>query len=115
MEIMGIKIPTVLKENSAAVCAGCAREIDGTPFRMSILDTIAIEAAPSFGLASPINPGPFQFCSDPACPPTWAAARDWPVCQQSSVREIMRPIALGDSRHGLCDGIHRDAYEFLPA
>jgi len=82
---------------------------------MSILDTIAIEAAPSFGLASPINPGPFQFCSDPACPPTWAAARGWPVCQQSSVREIMRPIALGDSRHGLCDGIHRDAHEFLPA
>ena len=33
------------------------------------------------------------------------------------VREIMRPIAIpGEpARIGLCDGIHRDAHEFVPS
>jgi hypothetical protein len=35
------------------------------------------------------------------------------------VREIMRPVPLpgdgGPPRFGLCDGIHRDDHEFVPA
>lgn len=116
MEIMGIRIPTVIREQSAARCAACNRAIDGTPFRVSVLDVVAIEAVPSFGEASPINPGPFQFCADPACPPAWAARRGWPICRRSAVREIMRPIALdGAGALGLCDGIHRDDHEFPAA
>ena len=31
------------------------------------------------------------------------------------VREIMRPVPLPGERWGLCDGIHRDQHEFVPA
>jgi hypothetical protein len=120
MEILGIRIPTVIHENSAVRCDGCARRIDGTPFRVSVLDIVATEVAPSFGEASPINPGPYQFCADATCPARWAAARGWQLCRKGIVREIMRPVPLPSSsadhlRLGLCDGIHRDAHEFAPA
>jgi hypothetical protein len=42
-------------------------------------------------------------------------------CRRGTVREIMRPIPLpasGDDdapRLGLCDGVHRDDHEFVPA
>jgi len=68
MEIMGIKIPTIITENSGIRCEGCREQIAGTPFRVSVLDIIATEVAPSFEQASPINPGPFQFCKKPECP-----------------------------------------------
>jgi hypothetical protein len=49
------------------------------------------------------------------------AARDFLFCRKGEVREIMRPVAIpgddpaGDGRWGLCDGIHRDDHEFIPA
>ena len=38
-------------------------------------------------------------------------------CRRGQVREIMRPVGLpGEApRWGLCDGLHRDAHEFVPA
>ena len=37
----------------------------------------------------------------------------------AEVREIMRPIPVplpsGEGRWGLCDGLHRDDHEFVPA
>ena len=118
MEIMGVRIPTIATENSAARCEGCREPISGTPFRVSILDIIATEIAPSFGERSPINPGPFQFCADHSCPERWIAARGWLRCAKSDVREIMRPVSLqvsGVATIGLCDGIHRDDHEFVSA
>ena len=118
MEIMGIRIPTVISENSAARCEACGDPIVGTPFRVSVLDIIATEIAPSFGERSPINPGPFQFCTDRTCPDRWIASRGWLRCSRSEVREIMRPIPLqatGVATIGLCDGIHRDDHEFVSA
>ena len=116
MEIMGIRIPTLISENSAARCDACRKNIDGVPFRVSILDIIATEIAPSFGEPSPINPGPFQFCTDRSCPDRWIAARGWLRCTKSSVREVMRPVHLQVGERatiGLCDGIHRDDHEFV--
>jgi hypothetical protein len=43
-EIYGIPIPTVFDENNAIRCAGCGEPIDGTPFRITILDIVAPEA-----------------------------------------------------------------------
>ena len=48
------------------------------------------------------------------------AGRDFLFCRKGRVREIMRPIPVpgGDgqaTRWGLCDGIHRDDHELVPA
>jgi hypothetical protein len=97
MEVNGIRIPTIIAENSAARCDGCSAQIEGTPFRISVLDTTATEVA---------------------CPSRWMAARGWLRCSRSGVREIMRPIRLpqgAGAELGLCDGLHHDAHEFLPA
>jgi hypothetical protein len=38
-------------------------------------------------------------------------------CRRGQVREIMRPVPLPTEPPslGLCDGIHKDAHEFVPA
>jgi hypothetical protein len=43
--------------------------------------------------------------------------RGYLFCRRGEVREIMRPVAIpGEpARWGLCDGIHRDDHEFIPA
>jgi hypothetical protein len=45
------------------------------------------------------------------------AGRDLLFCRRGEVREIMRPIPIPTDppRWGLCDGIHRDDHEFVPA
>lgn len=117
MDIMGIRIPTIVKDNDARRCAGCRELIDGTPWRINILDTVATEVPASWAAAPAINPGPFQFHGDPAHVRRWMAERGYLFCRRGTVREIMRPVPLpGDPpRWGLCDGIHRDDHELIPA
>ena len=51
------------------------------------------------------------------------AAKGYLFCRRGEVREIMRPVLLPAGpddapdavRWGLCDGIHRDDHEFVPA
>jgi hypothetical protein len=47
------------------------------------------------------------------------ARNSWYTCQQSEVREIMRPVPIqlpgGANGLGLCDGLHQSAHEFIPA
>ena len=48
------------------------------------------------------------------------AAKGYLFCRRGEVREIMRPVPIpgatdGATRWGLCDGIHRDDHEFVPA
>ena len=69
-----------------------------------------------------INPGPFQFHGDPSHVRRWMAARGFYLCRKSEIREIMRPVMLPAPedapdavRYGLCDGIHHDDHEFVPA
>lgn len=114
---MGIRIPTLQKDNVAIRCRGCGAVIEGTPFRMNVMDIVATEVAPSWAAATPINPGPFQLHSDPACARAWMRQRGYLFCRRSAVRELMRPIVVpGDPpRLGLCDGFHRDAHELVPA
>jgi hypothetical protein len=116
-QIMGIRIPTVFSETDATVCAGCGRPIEITPFRVSILDAIAVEAPPSWATGATINPGPHQFHADPACFWAWARERGYLECRRSVVRELMRPVVVpGEpTRWGLCDAEHREAHAFVLA
>jgi hypothetical protein len=45
------------------------------------------------------------------------SSRDFLFCRRGEVREIMRPIPIPTDPPcwGLCDGIHRDDHEFIPA
>ena len=122
MEIMGIEIRTILNDNVATRCDGCNEIIEGTPWRVNVLDIVATESPVDWTETPLVNPGPFQFHSDSAHVRTWMAARGFYLCRKSEIREIMRPVMLPAPedapdavRYGLCDGIHRDDHEFVPA
>ena len=124
MEIMGVRIRTIVTDNVARRCAGCQGVIEGTPWRVNLLDIVAAETPVDWTSRSVINPGPFQFHGDPVCVRAWMADRDYLFCRKSEVREIMRPVPIpaqdpadapDAGRWGLCDGVHRDDHEFVPA
>ena len=120
MEIVNVRITTIAPDNVARRCDGCLDVIDGTPWRLNVLDIVAPERAADWTDAPAINPGPFQFHSDPGHVRTWMAAKGYLFCRKGEVREIMRPIpVLGPDgepgRWGLCDGLHRDDHELIPA
>ena len=114
---MGIRIPTVFAENDAKRCAGCGEPISGTPFRVSIMDIVSREVPPTWAERATVNPGPFQFHSDPSHFRTWARARGYYLCRLSDVRELMRPVPLPTEppAWGVCDARHLEDHEFLPA
>lgn len=117
MRLMGININTIVKDNIAIRCDGCLEVIDGTPWRVNILDIVSTEIAMSSAERGAINPGPFQFHSDPGHVKHWMADNGYWFCQKSEVREIMRPIPLPGPNDsvlwGLCDGFHRDDHELV--
>lgn len=117
MEIMGIRIPTVVMDNVALRCDDCLEVIDGTPWRINVLDAVAAETPVSWADRPVLNPGPFQFHRDPMHVRSWMRTRSWLFCRRGEVREIMRPISIpgNDLRWGLCDGLHRDDHEFVQA
>ena len=122
MEIMGIEIRTIISDNVARRCDGCREVIEGTPWRVNLLDIVAAETPVSWAERPVINPGPFQFHGDPTYVRAWMADKGYLFCRRGEVREIMRPVAAaagrgdaGFARWGLCDGIHRDDHEFVPA
>jgi hypothetical protein len=114
---MGIRIPTVFDENDAKRCAGCGEPISGMPFRISIMDSVAREAPPSWAERAPLNPGPHQFHAEPSHFRSWARRRGYLLCRLSEVRELMRPVPLpiDPPAWGLCDAAHQQSHEFLPA
>ena len=117
MEIMGIRISTIVDDNKAVRCEGCLEVIEGTPWRVNILDIVAAETPVSWAEHAAINPGPFEFHPDAAHVRQWMAGRGYLFCRRGEVREIMRPVAIPTDppRLGLCDGLHQDAHEFVPA
>jgi len=117
VELMGVSIRTIVKDNIAIRCDGCRDIIEGTPWRVNVLDIVATERPADWSEKPAINPGPFQFHSDESCVRAWMARRGDLFCRRGRVREIMRPIPIpGEGRRwGLCDGLHRDAHEFVPA
>ncbi len=124
MEIMGVHIRTIISDNVARRCDGCREVIDGTPWRVNLLDIVAAEKPVSWASSPAINPGPFQFHGDAVCVRRWMATKGYLFCRRGTVREIMRPVPLptGEATDrpaagsfGLCDGVHRDDHEFVPA
>ena len=116
-EYLGIRIPTVFGETDARRCAGCGRHIDGRPFRVSLMDIISSESPPLWDTGARLNPGPHQFHEDPACVRLWCQAKRYYICRFSEFRALMRPVQLPGAAGGwgLCDGVHREAHEFVPA
>ena len=116
-EYLGIRIPTLFEENVAMICAGCDEVIEETPFRVSIMDIAPTEASPTWATSVKLNPGPHQFHADAAHFRAWCRERGFLFCRLSEVRGIMRPVPIpGErARWGLCDGMHREAHEFVPA
>jgi hypothetical protein len=117
MELMGVTIRTIVQDNVSIRCDGCREVIPGTPWRVSILDVVAPEVAAGWSEQTTLNPGPHQFHGDPACVRRWMAERGHWFCRRGEVREIMRPVPLPleEPAWGLCDGLHRDDHEFVPA
>ncbi len=122
MEIMGVHIRTIISENDARRCEGCRKAIEGTPWRINLLDIVTAEVPVGWTERPVINPGPFQFHGDAACVRQWMAGRGHLFCRRGDIREIMRPVPIpgpdgapDEGRWGLCDGIHRDDHEFVPA
>jgi hypothetical protein len=117
MEIMGVRLDTIISDNVARRCDGCLEVIDGTPWRINLLDIVAAEKPVSWTERPVINPGPFQFHRDATHVRRWMASKSYLFCRKSQVREIMRPIPIPgvEARWGLCDGVHRDDHEFVPA
>jgi hypothetical protein len=119
VEIDGVRITTVVEDNVARRCDACLGVIEETPWRLNVLDIVAPERAADWTDAPAINPGPFQFHSDPAHVRRWMASKGYLFCRKGEVREIMRPIPApgpdGSIRWGLCDGLHRDNHELVPA
>ena len=71
MEIMGVQIRTIVHDNVASRCDGCLEIIDGTPWRVNLLDIVASESPVAWTERPTINPGPFQFHGEPACVRRW--------------------------------------------
>jgi len=130
VEIMGVRIRTIISDNVAKRCDGCQQIIEGTPWRVNLLDIVTAETPVSWTARPAINPGPFQFHGDAGCVRRWMAERGYLFCRRGEVREIMRPVPIPGSDDagsegsdeartagglGLCDGIHRDDHEFVPA
>jgi hypothetical protein len=120
LKYLGVRIPTIVKDNVALRCDACLEIIDGIPWRMNILDIVAAETPVSWAVRPPINPGPFEFHADASHVRAWMRRKGYLFCRKGEVREIMRPIPLptedgGGVRYGLCDGQHRDDHELIPA
>jgi hypothetical protein len=117
VEILGVTIRTIVNDNVARRCDGCREIIEGTPWRVNLLDIVSPEVAVGWDESASINPGPHQFHGDAVCVRRWMAEKDYLFCRRGQVREIMRPIALplDPPAFGLCDGLHRDDHEFVPA
>jgi hypothetical protein len=120
LDYLGVHIPTLIEDNVSIRCDGCLEVIEGTPWRMNILDVVAAETPVSWAERPPINPGPFEFHGDSGHVRAWMRARDFLFCRKGEVREIMRPIPIpgpegAPARYGLCDGVHRDDHELVPA
>jgi hypothetical protein len=120
MDYLGVRIATIVKDNVALRCDGCLEVIEGTPWRLNVLDVVATETPVSWAEHASINPGPFEFHRDPDHVRAWMRGRGYLFCRKGQIREIMRPVPLppgegGRPGLGLCDGIHRDDHEFVPA
>ena len=75
VEIMGVDIRTIVKDNVAARCDGCLEVIEGTPWRINLLDIVTAEKPVGWTERPVINPGPFQFHGDADHVRRWMAAR----------------------------------------
>ena len=120
MEIMGIRPDTVVKDNVARRCEGCLEVIEGTPWRMNILDIVSTEvAAPGTSRRRSTRARSSSTPTRPTSGAGWqiaatsSAAKDGSArsCARSPSRAPMAPPV----RWGLCDGIHRDDHELIPA
>ena len=115
---MGVQIRTIVKDNVAIRCDGCLEVIDGTPWRVNLLDIVAAEVAGRLDRATGDQPRPVPVPPRPGLRPPLDGRQGLPVLparrgpRDHAPGRASRPIR---PRWGLCDGIHRDDHEFVPA
>ena len=79
MEIMGIQIRTIIRDNVATRCDGCLEIIDGTPWRINLLDIVAAEAPVALDRSPADQPGPVPVPRRPGLRPALDGRRGLPV------------------------------------
>ena len=101
---MGVQIRTIVKDNVATRCDGCLGIIEGTPWRINLLDIVSPEAASSWTARPAINPGPHQFHPDPSPLPARGGRQGLPVLPpvSSSASSCGRSRLPGERRAGAC-------------
>ena len=92
---MGVQIRTIISDNVARRCDGCLEIIEGTPWRINLLDIVAAETPVSWAERPAINPGPVPVPRRrrPASGAGWRA-KGYLFCRRGEVREIMRPVPI---------------------
>ena len=100
---MGIQIRTIVEDNVAKRCDGCLEVIDGTPWRINLLDIVAAETPVSWADRPADQPGSVPVPRRPGPRPRWMAGKGYLFCRRGEVREIMRPVPIpgADGRDAL--------------
>src|SRR3954453_16710406 len=106
---MGVSIRTIVSDTIAIRCDGCRDVIEGTPWRINILDIVSPEVRVGWTESSAINPGRHEFPSSGTCVRRWMGEPGYRFCRRGEVGEIMRPVAMPTDppSWGLWDGIPR--------
>ena len=104
MEIMGIQIRTIVKDNVAIRCDGCLEVIDGTPVAGQPARHRRGRGAGRLDRPPDDQPGPVPVPPRPGHVRRWMAGKGYLFCRRGEVREIMRPVADPDrsARSGAC-------------
>ena len=120
LDYLGVHIDTIVEDNVSIRCDGCLEVIDGTPWRMNILDVVAAETPVSWAERPPINPG--RSSSMATAPTSGRGCARAASCSAARARSARScgPIPIpgpegAPLRYGLCDGLHRDDHELVPA
>ena len=82
MEIMGVQIRTIVKDNVATRCDGCLGVIDGTPWRINLLDIVAPECRPPGRTAPRSTPARSSSTATRPMSARWMAAKGYLFCRR---------------------------------
>ena len=103
MEIMGVQIRTIVRDNVARRCDGCHEIIEGTPWRVNLLDIVAAEAPVAWtDRPRSTRARSSSIATPPACVAGWPAATSCSAVAARSARSCGRSRSRPIHRAGAC-------------